>query len=306
MLGPNELIYSFGDPSNVEVDTVSPTGSNDSLFYNFGGQILLAVPNPKSVQFAFAYQSNVSLPTYDIYVNSSVSATGATRLTNQSFGGVTSIQFTADGSKILFVAQDASLMTSTLYVVNPDGTGLTPIDNADDAYVALDKHTVCYTKVDSNNNGQIWKCSTNGSGKVQLTNDNWDHFAPQISKDVTQIAWAAAPSGVSYDIYSMALSGSTLKQVTHAGGDNAVSPCWGSNGNQIGYVLEAASNTTLSGIYVASADGSSTSQIVPNAIVNEGLAWTDANGFFFVTRSTGLVGRSFHVVRLRRRGFRLR
>ena len=187
--------------------------------------------------------------------------------------------------------------------MNANGSALVQIDTADDAYLANDGQSVCYTKEDTNQNGQIWTAKINATGQTQITNDPWDHFAPQYSKDVSHLAWAAAPSGVSYDVYSAAANGSGLTAITNASGDNAVSPAWNTDGTKLAYVLEASSNTGLTGIYTVNANGTNSTQIVANPVTNTGLFWTTSLGYFTAgRRQAQFIGRSYHVFRLRRRG----
>ena len=67
----------------------------------------MATPKIQRLQFVrisrTARTSNSQ--SYDIYSNSTVNATGAKQLTNAGFAFVFSLQYTPDGTKILFVAQ---------------------------------------------------------------------------------------------------------------------------------------------------------------------------------------------------------
>src|ERR1019366_997318 len=149
---PNVLIYNYGDPTAIQVDYVNPDGTGNSQYFGFSAQTLLATPNPKANTFAFAYAPNASIQSYDVYSNSSVNATGAQQLTHLGFAFVFSLQYTPDGSKIVFVAQ-TQLGANNLYVMNADGSSLNTLDAADDAYVASDGQSISYTKQDSNQNG---------------------------------------------------------------------------------------------------------------------------------------------------------
>jgi Tol biopolymer transport system component len=256
-------------------------------------------------KFAFAYAPNASVQSYDIYSNSTVAASGAKQLTNQGFAFVFSIQYTPDGTKIVFVAQTQAFV-SNLYVMNSDGSNLLIVDNADDAYVGPDNVSLCYTKEDGNLNGQIWTSTITGGNMKQITTDNWDHYGCQYSKDLSHIAWAAAPT-LSYDIYSSKADGTGGVQLTNVAPDNAVTPAWSGDGSKLAYVYESASNTALDGIYTVTSGGTNPLQIVANQLVNSGVNWTNSSGFF-ASRGKGsaFIGTSYHVIRLRRRGIHIR
>ncbi len=223
------IVYNFGDPPAVTVDYVNPDGTGNTQYFTFGTPILLATPDPVATQFAFAYTPN-NTPSYDIYRNATVNFTGSHQLTSQGFASVTSIQYTADGTKIMFVAQTQA-GASNLYVMNSDGSNLQTVDSADDAYVCADSTTVCYTKEDGNLNGQIWTTTVTGSNMLQITSDNWDHFGPQFSRDQTHLAWSAAPNGT-YDVYTSLANGTQLGQVTNITPDFALTPTFSNDGTK--------------------------------------------------------------------------
>src|SRR5579862_4344873 len=128
-LPPNVLIYSFIDPndatfSHVLVDYISPDGTGNTAYANYTNgndttngpntqpAYFWAAPNPtpaanKSNAFAFSYM-NATTGLWDVYTNTTVSITGAKQITTKSFSGVNTVQFTPDGTKLVFTAISGS------------------------------------------------------------------------------------------------------------------------------------------------------------------------------------------------------
>lgn len=301
------MLYSYGDITNVNVHYINPDGTGDTAYANFNSNYLLATPNPTPAAangntLAFAYTADPNNPSYDIYIGKSVLNTSATQITSQGFSYVYSIQFTPDGTQLIFVATDTS-GNSGLYAVKSDGTGLRKIDSADDAYLAQDGKSIAYTRFDANSGfGQIYTINIDGTGIRSVTNDAFDHFAPQFSKDSSRLTWTASPDGNTYNVYVAKTDGTQLTQVTSSAPDNAVSPAFNNDSTRVGYVLISVSNPANSGVYVVGINGLGNTGILLNATINSGLYWTSSTGFFATGHTSASLGTDYHIVRLKRLG----
>jgi len=320
-LPPDVLIYNFVDPNDplletVDVDYITPDGFTNKSFTTFNNvSYALSAPNPNpasnnSNAWAFAYM-NPSTNLFDVYTNSSISATGAKQVTNKSFSVVNTIQFTPDGTKLVFTAVTGS-GNSQLFVCNIDGTQLRFIDNADDAYVAGDGSSIAYAKpgfLDNNNPpnpiDEIFTVQINGTQVRQITgvSDNLDHMAPQWSKDSSRLCWSAGPSGSGFDVFSSLPDGTQLTQLTNLAGDAALSASFSGDGKRVGFV-DLARDSTQSGVYYVGINGLGQTQVTAQATINPGLYWTSSIGTLTAGHkfNTPLFGISHHVAVLKKLG----
>jgi len=316
------LIYNFVDPNDpllqsVLVDYISPDGTGNTSFSTFNNtSYALAAPNPnpntaKTNAFAFAYM-NPSTNLFDIFTNTTVSITGATQVTSKSFSLVSTIQFTPDGTKLVFTAISGS-GTSQLFVVNIDGTQLRFIDSADDAYIAGDGVNVAYSKpgfldnnVPANPIDEVFTVHIDGTQVRQITGvaDNLDHMQPQWSKDSTRLCWAAGPSGAGFDVYASLPDGTQLTKMTSLAPDAALSPSFSGDGTKVGFVDVPQSDVTKAGVYYIGINGLGQTQITAQTTINPGLYWTSAVGTLIAGhgRTTPLFGTSHHVAVLKKLG----
>jgi Tol biopolymer transport system component len=301
------------DSSNniqTSVEYVNPDGSSKTAYESYDAHVAIAGPNPQKAGFVFAYTADTSNVLYDIYTNTTLTSTGATRLTNQGFSAVSSLQYSPDATKIIFVASIGSDVTaSSLYEMNADGSGLHTVDSADDAYLASDGVHIAYTRTDSNGLGQINIVNLDGTGVHAVTSNGDDHFGVQFSKDGSHLTWAEGPFSSSgtgangpYDIYTAAVDGSQLTKITSvAGGDNADSPTYSPDGTKVGYVLNGA-DTTKTGVYVVGTNGLGNTVITldPNTI--PGLFWTTSSGILSAHHAAPMIGKSIHILKLKKLG----
>jgi Tol biopolymer transport system component len=296
-----------GGNFDVNIFTVDPDGSNQASYASFlGNSYPVAAPNPNAATaataVAFAYL-DPSSSTYDIYTNSSVTITGAKRITTGNYLAIGTMQFSPDGTKVAFIGTTNN--GNFLFNVNADGSN-TPrnVDSADDFYLGGDNQTVCYTKDDASFNGQIWLGNIDGVNIHQLTNDAFDHFGPQLSKDLSHITYSASENGASggYDVFTSAVDGTQLIQATNTGADEALTPSFNNNGTQVAYVFLSSSNVALSGVYYVGINGLGTTQIVQDSAVNTGLYWTSSLGILSKGGKSAPFGHSLHITYLKKHG----
>jgi Tol biopolymer transport system component len=292
----------------TSVNYVNPDGTNldggsANPYESYDAHIGLATPNPQKAAFAFAYTADPTNVVYDIYSNATLTTTGATRLTSVGFSSVNSLQFSPDGTKIVFVASVGSDLTaSSLYVMNADGTGIHTLDSADDCYVASDGVHIAYTRFDTVNQvGQIYLVNIDGTNLHAITSNTDDHFGVQLSKDVTRFAWSEAPTGGSYDIYTSAIDGSQLTKITSLNGDNGLTPTFSNDGTTVAYV-DNASDTTKTGIYSVGINGLGTATVTLNPSTNSGIFWTSSTGILSRHHTAPMFGRSIHIAKMKRLG----
>ncbi len=170
---------------------------------------------------------------------SGVTHAGITQLTNDAYKDVTPA-WSPDGSKIAFASNRSG--DYDIYVINPDGTGLTNLTNTtntDEKYPSWnpDGTTIVYTKYDSTLEqgwGGYQLCEKNiaAGGETTLMlpahipfqdpqNPQYQNYwqneikLPVWSPDGSQIAFVSfGPDGGNYKIYTYTMPGGTIAEVT--------------------------------------------------------------------------------------------
>ena len=126
--------------------------------------------------------------------------------------------YPGENGKIYFAACDEKGCGYDIYSVNPDGSGLENItdvvtdgpglpDNAYEPSVSADGKRMAFA-VDSQATSQIWIMNTDGSGAVQLTDDELIDYKPALSPDGSKIVWNHWPEFLDHDIWVMNSDGS--------------------------------------------------------------------------------------------------
>lgn len=190
--------------------------------------------------------------------NKPVKSGGLTDLTNDR-GDDLMPAWSPDGTKIVFTSNRAG--TADVYIMNVDGTGVTrithsgatetaPIWSPDGSKIVMDS--------DRDGNREIYSMNADGSDQTRLTfNPTSDCGPVSFSPDGKRIAFARnALSGGqatdNYDIYSMNVDGSDLKQLTtHPRFD--AEPVWSPDGSTILFISGRDRNFE---IYAINTDGS--------------------------------------------------
>jgi Tol biopolymer transport system component len=227
---------------------------------------------------AFGHTTDVSTtPKYALFSNSSVTMTGATPLTTAQFYGLGSIQFTPDGSRVVFtgaVGSTAATAIWGLYVVNSNGTGgLTKLDDADDASLSPTGTRVVYTRFRSNDpDAEICARNLDGTGFTQLTNNSIDDLLPQYSKDGTKIVFTSDRTGT-FEIHTMTSTGTSQTRVTFDA-DTNYGASLNQDASEVAYARISLS-ASESGVYRKPATSTpSTNQIRQTQSIGAGVYWS--------------------------------
>lgn len=145
-----------------------------------------------------------------------------------------------DGSRIVFVrsqAEGSGPPVGDIFVVNPDGSGLTNLTNAPSAYGgprwSPDGLRIAFGKVSSDpgvQSSEIFVMNADGSGPVNISNDPAFDSGPSWSPDGTQIVFTSGrvqtPTGPNSDIFVMNSDGSQQKNLTRNSLAEDFSPDW--------------------------------------------------------------------------------
>jgi hypothetical protein len=162
--------------------------------------------------------------------------------------------YPGENGKIYFAACDEKGCGYDIYAINPDGSGLENVtdvvtdgpdlpDNAYDPAVSADGKRMAFT-VDSQATAQIWIMNTDGTGALQLTNDEMIDQQPTLSPDGSKIVWNHWPEYTDRDIWVMNSDGSG-KQSFYDGAGEDYYPRFTPDGQTI--VMESETVTWTSG-----------------------------------------------------------
>jgi Tol biopolymer transport system component len=160
-------------------------------------------------------------------------------------------------------------LPSQIYVMNPDGTGVSaltndPLANADPAW-SRDGSRIAFAGGLSNDagSGDIFLMQADGTGRVNLTNCPSANRSPAWSPDGTKIVFtrrqtAGGPPGV-YVMNSVA-TGPACSGVTLLV-NNGESPAWSPDGSTIAFVAVGQTTLAAGKIYLMNPDGTGVRQL---------------------------------------------
>jgi Tol biopolymer transport system component len=174
-----------------------------------------------------------------------------------------------------------------IYVMKPDGSGLTRItDRGDeDAVWSPDGSQIAFVRSD-HGNADIYVMQSDGSQIRRLTNDGAGG-SPAWSPDGTKIAFTRETPG-NDDIYLMEVDGS---QVTRLTSDPLLeyTPVWSPDGSMIAFVANSAGPPPSPvGLYLMNANGSGMHRIGPEDVALP--SWSpDGIRITFVDETTGSI-----------------
>jgi Tol biopolymer transport system component len=161
-------------------------------------------------------------------------------------------KWSPDGSKIAF---EYSLNgRSEIYLVNPDGTGLRPLDvgpgqNSDPAW-SPDGRRLAFTS-DRDGKKHIWVVDVTGKGLRRLTKTSAPDRTPAWSPDGRLIVFERDPSSTSAKLFLMNADGTAQRRLTNIA-EEEFHPAWSPDGTRIVF---SESHGGASQIAIVNVDG---------------------------------------------------
>lgn len=164
--------------------------------------------------------------------------------------------------KIVFTRWDEGQL-GQVYIMNPDGTGQTPLPNTSGGYypsLSPDGTKVAYTAQPGSEMGmpmKIFVMNLDGTDLTPLTNSVDGNWHPVWSSDGTKIAFVSdrdrdANNGAVISIYMMNADGSGQTRLTHGPYDDY--PTWSPDGTKIAFHSWRPDNYNTD-IFVVNTDG---------------------------------------------------
>jgi serine/threonine protein kinase len=202
--------------------------------------------------------------------------------------------------KIAFVGQPGSTSQKGIYVINPDGSGLTmliegqlrteePAWSRDGKYIAFSSNRRDAGRSD------IYVANADGSNLHMLipSSRHVVDFNPAWSPDGKQIAFSSDRGGDmrQFDVFVVNIDGSNLRKLTKLEPGievHATDPTWSPDGKWIAFVLNRDGNTD---IYVMDTNGASVHPLTNNAVQDTWPRWSpDGKHIAFYSNRSGRYG----------------
>jgi dipeptidyl aminopeptidase/acylaminoacyl peptidase len=292
-LPENRIFFSDGSGA---IKHMEPNGSDlqtyVTLSSNFAGFAQSPVAGPTKMAFGYTATPGPNA-NYSLYVNSSLTIAGATRLTTTTFKDFSSIQFTPDGSKIVMTAANLGSSGERLYKLyvisattpNQVIASNAHFDDAENAMVSPTGARIVYTYFpQSATTVRIKAIDIDGTGAAVLTSSG-DNLFPQYNKTGTKISFSSNrldPNNSDFfsaaEIFVMNSNGTGQTQLTSDNGlftnDRNYDSSWSPDGSQIAYTRFSLT-AGKTGIYVIGVGGGSPTQIYAGGLTLP-LFWSPA------------------------------
>jgi len=184
------------------------------------------------------------------------------------------VQVNVKDNKIVF--DNSSTGNSEIYLINPDGNGLTQITSTSssnfDPNWSPDGTQIVFATY-RNGNWDVYKINEDGSSQTQLTTNTSTDLRPSWSPDGTKIAFDSDRNNTTgvHDIWIINVSGSpNPTRLTTS--NNNYGPNWSPNGSEIVYTGFSAGNFE---IFKRNSDGSGIpTQLTTNSVNEHHPAWS--------------------------------
>ena len=151
-------------------------------------------------------------------------------------GGISSPTWLPDGNTIAYIGIDNNYAAQAIYTISAGGGGeskfFSPRSGETFRGLAWGKTWIAFV---SNLTGahEIWRLNSDGSGPMQLTNDNRENGSPAWSPDGKTLAYYSKQADNSYQIMMINGDGTGARKLTSVA--NNWSPTWSPDGNWIAF-----------------------------------------------------------------------
>ncbi|HEY6091608.1 MAG TPA: DPP IV N-terminal domain-containing protein [Gemmatimonadales bacterium] len=177
-----------------------------------------------------------------------------------------------DGTRIAFTEFTYPHDTSTVELVNPDGTGFlqrSSYPHDQQPAWSPDGTKIAFVSRRDSLTYHIWVMNADGTGETQLTSGSWDDHGPAWSPDGTKIAFHSTRSGT-FQIYVMNADGSGVVRLTTSSAADEVEPTWSPDGSMLAFSSNRSGNFE---IYTMRDDGTNVVRITNDSAADRYPRW---------------------------------
>jgi len=205
------------------------------------------------IAFSSARTYSWGVQKWDIYLMNA-DGTGQTRLTH---GEGSDPSWSPDGTKIAFMAPDATTTASGINVINIDGSNHVQIGGlvGSNPDWSPDGTKLVFTHFQD-----VYIMNSDGTGIVAVTDDDYEDMWPAWSPDGSTIAYTSERNN-NFDIYAIGIDGTGLTRLTD---DPAVDwqVSWSPDGSKLLFSSQRPETGGYGAIYVMNSDGTQQTRIV--------------------------------------------
>lgn len=216
----NKILLKMKNNNTYNVYIINSDGSNLINLTNSPVDVNYASFSPDGNKIIYRKQYNGNF--YDIYVMN-LDGSNNIKLTNTGLV-VGHPKFNLDGTKIFYNIYDVNTSVGKFMSINIDGTNETEIMNnfnigilSNDFIFSSDGTKIVYGGINVNNKHDFYIMNIDGSGKQQITNNNFDWeegLSQYLSNNDTVFFYA--PGGGGVNIFSVNVIGTNLINLTNS------------------------------------------------------------------------------------------
>lgn len=289
---PDRIFFNEVGSSGTTIRHISPAGTGVTNFATLDERIATAAPNPAVTQFAFFYTPTLDINStqfgYQLFRNSTPSRTGASTLNATKFVTVGTIQYTPDGSSIIFTAAVTEGSPFKVYRVSATGGTLTDLGAGEEAFINPAGNKIAVTRLNGGF-GDIGTMNVDGTGFVNLTNTlDSEDINPQWSKDGTQIFFASNQGSATFDIFRMSDTGTNRVRLTTANVDE-FGPSPNTSGLEVSFTVLSGSFSEF-GLYKVNISTFTRTPLFLSSSIRELTFWTPVSAGDSVTYMPSMLG----------------
>lgn len=274
----DQVLYTVSDGSVTFLKSIKPDGTADVALASFLATDIKAVaPNPTVTnKFAFASLDSVNVTARLYYGNAALNPGTSTLLTPTVFADIDDVQFSPDGTTILFKADTGN--GYKLYAIPVTGGSEVVLDDVFEFHVnpVVGTKLVAYSKPLASTS-EVYKLDYTTGVPVPVTALGSDVFFPTWSRDGQTILFSYASSVLTnQDLYSVGVNGGTVTQVTNTPTIVETFGFFNHDKSKIAAIMfDGLGNLNLE---VMDGNGTNANTIVTNNSLGIICYWTDLDG----------------------------
>lgn len=274
------IYYASNDGTNGYVNRVRPDGSSPAIVVTLGPNYQGYASDGSGAQVAFGFSKTpfTEGATYALCVGSQVDIDSVKEKTAFLYDSIGSIQFTTDGSKVLYTAAPSG-QGPALFRLDLRAMKVEKLDDGVDMQISPNGLAVLYTKA-VGSGLELFEMAIGGApgSGVQLTSDGRVKQLPSWSDDGSKIAYVGyqdAPPYVGFLIDNNGKDLGTQPKVKDSAAD-VLGLAFSPDVSELASVRANATDATKSGVFKTTLAGGGGALVASNPQVTGPVFWSDS------------------------------